>query len=97
MTLKEAIEVLKDAKYIGSDEYASDYDKRMNEAIDTVVKELENTFPTNEQIQDAFNERFPIDIFNSTIEQCFKQGLYFSGFNAGIAFMIGRKGGRNEH
>lgn len=67
------------------------------DAIDTVVKELENTFPTNEQIHDAFNERFPIDIFNATIEQCFKQGLYFSGFNAGIAFMIGRKGGRNEH
>lgn len=41
MKLNEAIEVLKDAKYIGSDEYASDYDKRMNEAINTVVKEVE--------------------------------------------------------
>ena len=38
MKLNEAIEVLKDAKYIGSDEYASDYDRRMKEAIDTVVK-----------------------------------------------------------
>ena len=37
MTREEAIEVLKDAKYIGSDEYASDYDREMNEAIDTVV------------------------------------------------------------
>ena len=27
MKLNEAIEVLKDAKYIGSDEYASDYDR----------------------------------------------------------------------
>ena len=33
MKLNEAIEVLKDAKYIGSDEYASDYDREMNEAI----------------------------------------------------------------
>jgi len=41
MTLKEAIEVLKDAKYIGSDEYASDYDRRMKEAIDTVVEHCE--------------------------------------------------------
>ncbi len=38
--LKEAIEVLKEAKYIGSDKYATDYDKRMNEAIDTVVAEV---------------------------------------------------------
>ena len=51
MTVKEAIEVLKDAKYIGSDEYASDYDKRMNEAIDTVVVEVEKPLPTDEQIE----------------------------------------------
>ena len=43
MTLNEAIEVLKDAKYIGSDEYASDYDRRMKEAIDTVVAEYEKS------------------------------------------------------
>ena len=30
-------EVLKDAMYIGSDKYASDYDREMNKAIDTVV------------------------------------------------------------
>ena len=41
--LKEAIEVLKDAKYIGSDEYASDYDREMNKAIDTVVAEYEKS------------------------------------------------------
>lgn len=40
MTVNEAIEVLKEAKYIGSDKYATDYDKRMNEAIDTVVAEV---------------------------------------------------------
>ena len=45
MKLNEAIEVLKDAKYIGSDEYASDYDREMNEAIDTVVDELEQVLP----------------------------------------------------
>ena len=40
MKLNEAIEVLKDAKYIGSDKYATDYDKKMKEAIDTVVAEV---------------------------------------------------------
>jgi hypothetical protein len=38
--LKEAIEMLKEAKYKGSDKYTTDYDKRMNEAIDTLVKEV---------------------------------------------------------
>ena len=45
MKLKEAIEVLKEAKYIGSDKYATDYDKRMNEAIDTVVEYCEKQLP----------------------------------------------------
>ena len=52
MNLKEAIEVLKDAKYIGSDEYVSDYDKRMNEAIDTVVSEVEKPTYTVEDMDD---------------------------------------------
>ena len=47
--LNEAIEVLKDAKYIGSDEYASDYDREMNEAIDTVVAEVEKPLPTDDE------------------------------------------------
>ena len=86
MTLKEAIEVLKVNRPI-----LGRISDDMMEAVDTVVAELEKPLPTNEQIQDAFNERFPIDIFNATINQCFKQGLYFSGFSAGISFMIGRK------
>lgn len=55
MTLKEAIEVLKDAKYIGSDEYASEYDREMSEAIDTVVKALEKPTYTAEDME-AFAE-----------------------------------------
>ena len=51
MKLNEAIEVLKDAKYIGSDEYASDYDREMNEAIDTVVAELEKPTYTAEELE----------------------------------------------
>jgi len=55
MTVNEAIEVLKDAKYIGSDEYASDYDRRMKEAIDTVVAECEKPLPSDEQIKERGN------------------------------------------
>ena len=56
MTTQEAIEVLKEAKYIGSDKYATDYDKRMNEAIDTVVAEVEKILPTDEEIREMSNE-----------------------------------------
>ena len=52
MKLSEAIEVLKDAMYIGSDEYASNYDRRMKEAIDTVVEALEKPTPILEQYDD---------------------------------------------
>ena len=55
MKLSEAIEVLKEAKYIGSDKYATDYDKRMNEAIDTVVAEVETKNYTAEDME-AFAE-----------------------------------------
>ena len=48
MKLNEAIEVLKDANYIGSDEYASEYDREMSEAIDTVVSALEKPLPSDE-------------------------------------------------
>lgn len=50
--LKEAIEVLKDAEYIGSAEYISEYDKRINEAIDTVVSELEKPTYTSDDMID---------------------------------------------
>ena len=43
MNIKEAIEVLKDAKHVGK--FVSDYDKRMNEAIDTVVECCEKQLP----------------------------------------------------
>ena len=55
MTTQEAIEVLKDAKYIGSDEYASEYDREMSEAIDTVVAELEKPLQTDEQMKKRGN------------------------------------------
>ena len=52
MKLSEAIEVLKEAKYIGSDKYATDYDKRMNEAIDMVVNQLEKPTYTAKDMVD---------------------------------------------
>lgn len=51
MNIKYAIEVLKYAKYIGSDEYASDYDREMNEAIDTVLAELEKELPLKTKLE----------------------------------------------
>ena len=51
MNTKEAVEVLKESKYIGSDEYASEYDKRMNEAIDTVVSEIEKPSYTAQDME----------------------------------------------
>ena len=58
--LKKAIEVLKNAKYIGSEEYASDYDRSLNEAIDTVVEMLEKPLPTDEQMKERGNLTFRV-------------------------------------
>lgn len=52
MNIKEAIEVLKDAKYIGSAEYVSEYDKRIKEAIDMVVNQLEKPTYTAKDMVD---------------------------------------------
>ncbi len=74
MTVKEAIEVLKDAKYIGSDEYASDYDREMNGAIDTVIAELEKPLPTDEKtvcpecLKKCTNEE--LRMFGGLCEEC---------------------------
>jgi len=62
--LKEAIEVLKEAKYIGSDKYATDYDKRMNEAIDTVVAELEKELPLKTKLEMFYDFLYERDIAN---------------------------------
>lgn len=72
MNLKEAIEVLKEAKYIGSDKYATDYDKRMNEAIDTVVEALEKPLPTDEIISEILAK--VCDVKTETIDE-FKENV----------------------
>jgi uncharacterized CHY-type Zn-finger protein len=72
--LKEAIEVLKDAEYIGSAEYVSEYDKRIKEAIDTVVEWAEKTLLTDEKIvcpeclKQCTNEE--LKMFGGLCEEC---------------------------
>ena len=74
MNIKEAIGVLKEAKYIGSDKYATDYDKRMNEAIDTVIAEVEKHLPTDEKtvcpecLNQCTNEE--LKMFGGLCEEC---------------------------
>jgi len=70
--LKEAIEVLKDAEYIGSAEYVSEYDKRIKEAIDTVVSEVEKPTYTAEDMVD-FHRWMKEGIYKN------KVGIRFNG------------------
>lgn len=55
--------------------------------INTVVSELEKPLPTDEDIITSFNVLHPIDIDNSTLEQCFLQGIRQSAFLSGARWM----------
>ena len=92
MNIKEAIGVLKEAKYIGSDIYATDYDKRMNEAIDTVVAELEKDmmimmFPMTEKEKKYKEmEREALERVNGIV---FKDGCFNTNLPDSFNYALG--------